>query len=282
MLELDFSENTPPHNEGFVYGLDDEIYRSAEGISQSDIKTLLSCPFKYFQGIKDEPSPAMIEGTLLHILLNEPHKLDEKFFITEAERITKEVKEEADGRLIFKQKDFSILKECADYTKDFLLKNAGIDVDKMDGEVSYFGEYEGIKAKGRADKITTDRKAVIDFKKTSNASHKEFLRQAMNLKYGIQDVFYREIMGLEEFWWVAIETKPMQDAFGKHHFMIGVYKSSELMREQGKKMIDWGIEILKNKDKFNKPMYPSENLQSDLDFGMDIVKELTPPLWHLV
>lgn len=271
-----------PKYEGFVCGLDDEIYRSQEGISQSDIKTLITEPFKFFNGIKDEPSPAMIEGTLLHLLLSEPQKLNEKFFITDAERITSAIKEEAEGKLIYKKKDLQILQDCAGYVKSFLVQNVGIDIDKMDGEVSYFGEYEGIKAKGRADKITTDRRAIIDFKKCANASQKEFTRQATNLKYGIQDVFYRELMGVEEFLWVAIETKPLKDKMGKHHFMIGVYKSSELMLEQGKKLIDLGLGILKNPKNFDLPIYPSENIQNDLDFGKSIIKELTPPLWSMI
>lgn len=271
-----------PKYEGFVCGLDDEIYRSQEGISQSDIKRLISEPFKFFNGIKDEPSPAMIEGTLLHLLLSEPQKLNEKFFITDAERITSAIKEEAEGKLIYKKKDLQILQDCAGYVKSFLIQNLGIDIDKMDGEVSYFGEYEGVKAKGRADKITTDRRAIIDFKKCANASQKEFTRQATNLKYGIQDVFYRELMGVEEFLWVAIETKPLKDKMGKHHFMIGVYKSSELMLEQGKKLIDLGLGILKNPKNFDLPIYPSENIQNDLDFGKSIIKELTPPLWSMI
>lgn len=282
MLELDFSENIAPRYEGFVYGLDEEIYRRQDGISQSDIKRLISEPFKFFNGIEDEPTPSMIEGTLLHLLLSEPQKLNDKFFITEAERITGAIKEEAGGRLIYKQRDLQVLQDCAGYVKNFLIQTLGIDIEKMDGEVSYFGEYEGIKAKGRADKITHDRRAIIDFKKCANASQKEFTRQATNLKYGIQDVFYRELMGVEEFLWVAIETKPLKDRMGKHHFMMGVYKSSELMLEQGKKLIDLGLEILKNSKNFDIPIYPSENIQNDLDFGKSIIKEITPPLWAMI
>lgn len=272
-----------PKLEGFVKDLDDVEYRKIDAISQSDIKKLTTEPFKFFNKIVDEPSPAMVEGTLLHILLNEPHKLHSKFFITDAERITKDIKEEAGERLIYKQKDLQILQDCAGYVKNFLLNGVGIDIDKMDGEVSYFGEYEEFKAKGRADKITTDRRAVIDFKKCANASPKSFTSQAVNLKYGIQDVFYRELMGIEEFWWVAIETKPLKDIFGKHHFMMGIYKSSELMREQGKKLIDFGLNTLrKGKDQYINPLYPSENIQDDIDFGVDLVREVKPALWSLI
>lgn len=267
---------------GFVVGLNDEEYRKSEGISQSEIKKIVTEPFKYFNGIYDAPTASMQEGTILHILLNEPHLLNEKVLITDAERVTKAIKEEAGDRILIKEKELSILQDCANYTKDFLKNNLGVDIEEMDGEVSYFGEYNGVKAKGRADRITKDRKICFDFKKTANASPKEFTRQATNLKYAIQDVFYRELMGLDEFLWIAIETKPLVDRTGKNHFMIGVYRSSDLMKEQGKKWIDLAFEILKEKENFNAPIYPSENLQDDLQFGVKIVREITPPLWNLI
>lgn len=266
----------------FLLDMPDVEYRKIEGISQSEIKKIVTEPFKYFNGIHDAPSASMQEGTILHLLLNEPHLLDEKVFITDAERVTKAIKEEAGDRILIKEKELLILQDCASYTKEFLKNTLRLDVEEMDGEVSYFGEYNGVKAKGRADRISKDRKICLDFKKTANASPKEFTRQATNLKYAIQDVFYRELMGLDEFLWIAIETKPLVDRLGKNHFMIGVYRSSDLMKEQGKKWIDLAFKILEEKEIFNAPIYPSENLQDDLQFGMSIVREITPPLWNLI
>lgn len=267
--------------EGFVEGLDERVYRSAEGISQSDIKTLITEPYKYFNQIVSEPSESMIEGTLLHLLLCEPHKLNDKFFITDCARVTKEIKEEAGDRIIYKDKDLAILKECVDSLKYNMQTHLGIDLDKMDSEVSYFGEYEGHKAKGRADKITKDRKTIFDFKKTRCASHKEFTRQACSLNYGIQEVFYRELMGANNFGWIAIETKPMLDKNGKHHFMFGCFEASESLREHSKRLIERGFAVLEKRDEFDKPFYPSEFIKDDLEFGASLVKDIVPPLWYL-
>lgn len=267
--------------EGFVEGLDDAEYRKAEGISQSDIKTLVSEPFKFFNKIVSEPTPSMIEGTLLHLLICEPHKLNEKFFITNAERVTKDIKEEAGERHIYKEKDLSILKECVDSLKLNMKTHLNIDLDKMDSEVSYFGEYENRKAKGRADKITKDRKTIFDFKKTACASPKDFTRQVCSLNYGIQEVFYRELMGASSFGWIAIETKPLKDIFGQHHFMFGCFEASETLREHSKRLIELGLEVLDNPEKFNTPFYPSENIKNDLELGRDLVQTIIPPLWYM-
>lgn len=270
-----------PKLEGFVEGLDDVVYRNAEGISQSDIKTLVTEPFKYFNQIVSEPSDSMIEGTLLHLLFCEPQKLNEKFFITDCARVTKETKEEAGERLIYKEKDLAVLKECVDSLKFNMQKHLGIDLDSLDSEVSYFGEYRGHKAKGRADKISKDRKIIFDFKKTRCASPKEFTRQACSLNYGIQEVFYRELMGADSFGWIAIETKPMVDKFGKHHFMFGCFEASETLRDHSKRLIELGLEVLEKKELFNIPFYPSEDIKNDLELGRDFVQTIIPPLWYL-
>lgn len=266
---------------GFVENLDDVEYRKSEGISQSDIKTLVTEPFKYFNQIITEPTDSMIEGTLLHLLICEPHKLNEKFFITDAPRITKEIKDEACDRLIYKEKDLSILKECADSLKYWTNELFGIKLDDFDSEVSYFGEYQGRKAKGRADKISKDRKTIFDIKKCASAKHRDFTQQACKLMYGVQEVFYRELMGAETFGWIAVETKPLKDKNGKHHFMFGFFEASESMKEWSKRVIEEAFSILDNPKEWNKPIYPSETIKNDLDFGIQAVKEIVPPLWYL-
>lgn len=266
---------------GFVEGLEDSVYREAEGISQSDIKTLITEPFKYFNNIVTEPTESMIEGILLHTLLGEPQELNDRFFFTNAPRVTKEIKEEAGERYIYKEKNLAILKECVDSLKYWLKKIHGINLDDYDSEVSYFGEYNGYKAKGRADKISKDRKTIFDFKKCSCASQKEFTKSVCSLHYGIQEVFYRELMGADAFGWIAIETKPLKDKNGKHHFMFGTFEASEALIEHSKKLIELGFEVLENPDLFNKPIYPSENLRDDFWLDQSATKLIIPPLWYM-
>lgn len=279
MLELNF-DSPSKKLEGFVYGLDDKEYRKAKGISQSSIKTLITEPFKYFNKVEESSSEAMIEGTLLHLLFSEPEKLYEKFFISDSKGIEKRdiLKDEIAGRIPYPIDKLKRLQDCVEYVKLKMIERYGCDLDAMDGEVSYFGEFNGLPAKARADKITDDRKAVFDFKKCKSSKPKEFLNTACNLHYGIQEYFYRELMGLEDFVWIAIETEPLR-VNGNEVFMFRLFRASELMREQSKRDIDRAYEVLKKKDIFKEPIYPDEFIENSLESGLHTICELVPPLW---
>lgn len=265
--------------EGFVYNLPAKEYHLRYGLNASSLKKLARDPFSYFNKIETPQTDAMIEGTLMHLLFCEPHLLDQEFFITD-ERKTAKIVEEANGRNIIKKDKFELMAECVEYVKASLKNDLGIDLDLMDSEVSFFGEFKGMKAKCRADKLTKDKRACFDLKKTSNASTKEFTRQACNLDYCIQEVFYREVMGLEAFNWIAICPSPLKDRDGKNHFRYNILQSSEEFQDQGKKLIDLALKVLKNKEKFTSAIHPSEFVEDDLD-ALKVVKILKPPLWYL-
>lgn len=284
MLELDFGSTTPKSSEpykGFVYDLDDKEYRRAEGISQSAIKTLCTEPWKYFNKVEIPKTPAMIEGTLMHLLFSEPHKLNEKFFILDDMKLAKRLVVEAEigDRIPFSRGDFNRVQDCVGYVKQKIKERFDCDLDLMDGEVSFFGEYNGLPAKARADKITKDRKAVFDFKKCRSAHPKEFLNTACNLDYGIQEVFYRELMGLDDFVWIAIETMPVK-VNGADEFMFGLFRASEIMRDIAKQDIKNAYKVLENPEKFKEVAYMDEFFSNSLEDGLNVVRELVPPLWR--
>lgn len=265
--------------EGFIYDLPAKEYHLAKGLNSSSLKKLARDPFTYFAKIDTPRSEAMIEGTLLHLLFCEPHLLDREFFISD-KRKDKALLEEAEGRDIVKPALYENLLECVDYVKNSLKNDLGLDLDLMDSEVSYFGEFRGHKAKCRADKLTKDRRACFDFKKAKDATTKGFIKQACNLDYCIQEYFYKEVMGLEAFNWIAISTTPLKDREGKNHYRYNILQSSPEFSDQGKKLVDLALEVLANKEKFQSPIYPSEFLLDDLE-SMQVVKNLRPPLWYL-
>lgn len=282
MLELDFSENTAPLYEGFVEGLSEKEYRDYDAISQSDIKTLITEPFRYFNQIELKQTESMIEGTLMHLLFSAPHLVSEQFFITN-EKKSERVKEEANGRHIIKEDKYQNLVACVDYTKEFMLKYHQIDLDAMDSEVSFFGKYNGFNAKGRADKITDNRRAVFDFKKCASAKHRDFIKTVCDLHYGIQEVFYRELMGLEKFEWIAIETTPLVNKMGKHFYMIDRFETTPDLVDVSKRLIDLAFEILESPElcqKYSAPIYPSEFIVNDVKNGIEMIKKIEPPMWY--
>lgn len=280
MLELDFSQ-APQIPEGFVMGMSEKDYRAVDAISQSNLKTLITEPFKYFNKIEMEQTESMIEGTLLHLLFSAPHSVEEQFFITEAKKITDSVKMEANGKPIVKKEKYQTLLDCVDYTKEFMLKYHQIDLDLMDSEVSYFGKYNGHNAKGRADKITDDRRGIFDFKKTKSAKPRDFIKTACDLHYGIQEVFYRELMGVEKFEWIAIETTPMKNAMGKSFFMIDRFESTPQLMEASKVLIETAFEILEKPEVYSQPIYPDEFIRNEVALGRDKIKKIVPPMWYI-
>ena len=276
---LDLNSELAPER-GFVLGMDDRDYRKAEGLCSSDLKILSKDPYLYFNKVRTPSTPAMDEGTLLHLLLNEPHKLHEKFFIRG------ESEGEVGDRIRMGYEAYANILECAEFVKESLKSTLGIDLDAMDSEVSYFGEYEGIKAKCRADKLTKDRKSCFDIKKTANASTKEFLRQACNLDYGIQSLFYRKLMGLDYFIWLAIEIKPLYHD-GARVYRYNLLDTSERMDEVSQKKIDIALRALENEAEFLSPIYPCEDLRNHWELSgsegwKKNLKSLEPPLWYMV
>lgn len=278
MLEINFEIEQSLN--GFVENMPEQDYRNAEGISQSAIKTLITEPFKYFNRIETPKSDAMVEGTLLHLLFSAPHLVQEQFFITDSKRVDTSIKQEAGDRAIIKESLYQNLVDCVDYVKSFFLKHHKIDLDLMDSEVSYFGEYNGVRAKARADKITQDRRGVFDFKKTTSAKPKNFIKQACDLHYGIQEVFYRELMGVEKFEWIAIETTPLKSIDGKVFYMVERFETTPELQEDSKRLIDLAFEILENPQEWSKPMYLSEFVVNDVKNGREMIKKILPPMWY--
>lgn len=276
MLELDFETK----QEGFILGMPDYEYRRAEGLNASSLKTLARDPFTYFAKIDTPKSDAMIEGTLMHTLFLEPHLFEERFIVSDSK--TKSFLMEAEGKDIIKYETYDNMLECVDYVKTSLKNDLGIDLDLMDSEVSFFGEFRGLKAKCRADKLTKNKRACFDLKKTRDASTKGFIKQACDLDYCIQEYFYKEVMGLEAFNWLAICTKPLKDRAGRNHYRYNILQASPEFSDKGKQLVDLALEVLENKERFNRPMYPSEFLRDDLDDDFNFVKALKPPLWYMV
>lgn len=266
--------------EGFIYGMDMKEYHLAKGLNASSLKNIVRDPFMYFNKVDFKTTPSMVEGTLLHTLFLEPHLFEKQFVIDNKVKAGKEAKFNEDGKNIINTDLYEITLECVEYVKKKLVELVGINLDLMDSEVSFFGKFRGRDAKCRADKLTKDKKAVFDIKKTRDASTKDFIRQACDLDYCIQEVFYTEMMGLDAFHWLAIETKPVV-VDGKNHFRFNIFKTSDEFKEKGKSLIENALRILDNKEAFNSPLYTSEFIKDDLDFGRQIVKEIKPPLWYL-
>ena len=215
------------HITGIHYQMDEKEYRMAPAIAGSDAKKILPplTPAHYAAHmageLKREPSKAMMLGTMAHVAVLEPNKLDASFVEKpegkEGDFRTKEGKEwkakmsntpilDADEARAVRGIRDSIA--AHDAAKTLL---AGCD-----SEVAMFAEHRtGLWIKGRVDalKVESDNEAIIcDVKTTSaGADYGTFSRQAASLNYHVSAAWYSHLAGLNglppcRFYWIAVET----------------------------------------------------------------------------
>jgi hypothetical protein len=240
---------------GIHYQMDEKEYRMAPAIAGSDAKHILKpkTPLHYAAHmageIKREPSKALTLGTVSHVAVLEPKKLDTAF-VERPEGIdfrTKEGKEwkasvgttpilDADEARAVRGIRDSIA--AHDAAKALL---AGCD-----SEVAMFAEHRsGLWIKGRVDalKVESDNEAVIvDVKTTSaGADYGTFSRQAASLNYHFSAAWYCHLAGLNglppcRFYWIAVEVTPP--------YAVAVYEIHPDALDLGVGMMNDALELI--------------------------------------
>jgi exodeoxyribonuclease VIII len=213
------------HITGIHYQMDEKEYRSAQAIAGSDAKKILPplTPAHYAAHmageVKREPSKAMLLGTMAHLAVLEPSKLDAAFVekptdIDFRTKAGKEWRESIGATPILDQDEARAVRGIRDSI-------AAHDAAKAllagcDSEVAMFAEHRtALQIKGRVDalKVVDDMESVIvDVKTTSaGADYGTFSRQAASLNYHVSAAWYCHLAGLNglppaRFYWIAVET----------------------------------------------------------------------------
>jgi hypothetical protein len=217
-----------------------EAYRAHDGISASDLKHIVPprTPAHYRANVIERSVPrtetkAMLLGTLAHLAVLEPDKL-ESAFVVRPEGLdlrTKPGKEwlaqagdkpaltqlEADA--VFGMRDAVASHEVARE----LLRGT-------QAEVSMFALHPqtSLPIKGRIDALGAS--VIVDVKTCEDASPGAFSRQAAALLYDLSAAHYMALADLcdvpvDSFWWVAVEKSPP--------FAVAVYQPSEEVMARG-------------------------------------------------
>jgi exodeoxyribonuclease VIII len=212
---------------GVFYDMPEQDYRSAQAIAGSDAKHILppKTPAHYAAHMagetKREQTKAMLLGTMSHLAVLEPNKLDAAFVekpegIDFRTKAGKEWREQVGSTPILDQDEARAVRGIRDSI-------AAHDAAKAllagcDSEVAMFAEHRtGLWIKGRVDalKVESDNEAVIcDVKTTSaGADYGTFSRQAASLNYHVSAAWYCHLAGLNglppaRFYWIAVEVAP--------------------------------------------------------------------------
>lgn len=210
---------------GIHYKMDEKEYRMAPAIAGSDAKHILppKTPSHYAAHMagetKREQTRSMLLGTMSHLAVLEPNKLDAAF-VEKPEGIDFRTKEGKEWKA--KMGTTPILdQDEARAVRGIRDSIAAHDAAKAllagcDSEVAMFAEHRtGLRIKGRVDalKVESDNEAVIvDVKTTSaGADYGTFSRQAASLNYHFSAAWYCHLAGLNglppaRFYWIAVET----------------------------------------------------------------------------
>lgn len=178
-------------------------YRSAEGVSRSQLWRLRQSPekFKYLEENPEKPTPALIFGQMVHKLILEPATFSDEFAICpECDRRTKEGKaiwsafvSGCGDREIISQEDY----DKAVAMRDALLSNDMAEKLLSGGhEIPIFwtDELTGEVCKVRLDALVLldNSVLIVDYKTTGDASTEAFIRSAISYGYDFQSAMYSE------------------------------------------------------------------------------------------
>lgn len=226
----------------------EQEYRSAPGISQTQVNWFLQSPALYEARLKKpmEPTEAMILGSYFDALLT-GEGLD-GFYVCQFDGRTKEGKAEREanaGKRIISSDKAADCKRWADCTKAAFTATDGIRY-----QVEMFGEIEGIACKGKAD-AAADHK-LYDFKLLADASPEGFAKvcaQGYDIQAAMYQTLYGQSIGLktvDEFIEIPFEFICQE----KHEFdvtpkftgvyqidMPTLYKAHAVLRDALKQMV---------------------------------------------
>lgn len=220
-----------------------KTYLANDSLSSSDLKNMAKSTMHFLYGreTEKEPSFAMIEGSLIHTLILEPHRVAKDFVILDMSKRPEntktmgakankewmaEIKEAADkeGQLLVKDKT---LENCENVAYAVSRNKIAMELLKdtyseqsFYTTLDYWGTNIPLKIRPDAIKKAGKGNIMISIKTTKDASPSKFSAQAHNLLYNLSDAMYlrvlKQVTGIDfELYTIAIEkTAP---------YMVQVY-----------------------------------------------------------
>jgi hypothetical protein len=199
-------------------------YRREEGVNQSSLKKILDSPAHYKAALKNKliPTPAMEMGTALHCLSLDGRKKFEASYIMKPEGLSlatkagKEWKAEVGRKKVLNTGGKDDPWNSVQGMATSLERLAWFDPSQKDyikhNEISVYWDWEGVKCKGRLDRVLVDEGIVLDLKTTDSVDPETFLKKVVNLGYDFQAAYYaraaEEAFGKPfKFIFVAVERK---------------------------------------------------------------------------
>jgi len=257
--------NFEPNTEG-VFSMEEEPYRAAPGVAQSDLKMLAQSPahYRWNKEHPTPPTPAMVLGTLTHTAILEPKRMgggQPLFHVKPAgmKFSTKESRAWRDDHQdlpIITNDELDAMSGMARSVWDHPFASAMLERGESEQSVFVNHPGTGLLRKCRIDRTTTDDEGatvLMDLKTTDDASVIGFRRTATKLRYHLQAAYYvdawKDLMGEEPgFGFIAVERDPP--------YAVCVHRVSPRALEAGRRRYEPLLETFKTcKEADNWPAY---------------------------
>lgn len=250
-----------------VEGLDADIYRSKEGISASDIKYILppKTPAHYYAYITDqikrEETRAFLIGTMCHLAVLEPERLDKAFVVKPQGKLGdfrtkegKEWKESVGDTHILDAEEATMLAGVTASVKKHPAASELLANSKK--EVSLFASHRtGLKLKGRIDVLGNG--FIADVKTAEAGDMQNFSSAIFRYNYHVQAAMYCQLAGVEQFSFIAVEKAPP--------FAVSVYQLSVPALQAGMNALNNALELIAQCNDSNEwPAYSTAKQTIDL------------------
>lgn len=259
-----------------------EAYFASKGVSKHDLDMVNISPAHYWSGKsipREDPTPAMKMGTLVHTAILEPDRFDSTYIIApDMDRRTKDgkaaweaIESEASesGKMVVKPSD---LQHIRGMKESVFAHRSGSAALKAGGliEASLYATHleTGVLRRGRPDLISKGN-AIIDVKTCAKnyGGKAEFARSVANFRYDVQAAFYLDLakscgMEKEVFVFLVVEKEPP--------YAVAVYQLDAESVEAGRQQYLKNLQLLAECMQFDEwPAYSSE------------VEVLSLPKWKL-
>ncbi len=207
-------------DDSFYYG-----YLGQNALSSSALKDLYKSPKTYFNKTREVNSdaPALREGRLIHTVILEEEKVNDKYdFVGVSSRNTKAFKEAKNNAIGKEVMLVSELNRANSLCNDIRFNT---DANELltggKAEVSAIGELFGLPFRGKADYLKDGH--LVDLKTTAKLEGWEYAAK-YQWHYDMQGWIYCELFGVNKFTYVVLE---------KTTGNIGIFELTDETRELG-------------------------------------------------
>lgn len=218
----------------------DKTHLSSSGL-KCILKSAAQFHHEYVLGHKEQvDKPAFQDGTLLHALILEPHKIATDYAIFSGLRKSgkyyEEFKEKNKGKIVVSAAQMLRMQNL--YKSYQSLPTALALLERTLSEHSMVSTVLDVPVKARADAISISRKCIIDVKTTSMPSVTEVFRQTIqDYMYHLSAALYCQIAfdtygELHDFYWLVLS---------KYDGQCNVYKASPETLSMGSALVNQAL-----------------------------------------